>query len=88
MSQKRLVRILLAIKKNLPWVKRIGTYANIKALKKKSVEELMELKKLGIKIVYIGLETGDDVTLKAINKGYTAEEYITQAAKVRAAGIK
>ena len=30
----------------------------------KTNDELKELKKLGVKIVYMGVETGDDVTIK------------------------
>ena len=36
----------------------------------------------------MGLETGDDVTLKAINKGATAQTMIDMGKKARAAGIK
>lgn len=86
--QKRLVRILKEIKKQLPWVTRIGTYANTKSINKKSVDELKELKDLGIGIAYMGLETGDDTTLTAINKGASAERMIAMGRKIRSAGIK
>ena len=67
--QKRLLKILTEIRRQLPWVTRVGVYANAKSLKMKSPEELKELRENGIGIAYLGLETGDDVTLKAINKG-------------------
>jgi len=38
-------------------------------LNMKTLEELKTLKTEGLGIVYMGLETGDDVTLKRINKG-------------------
>ncbi len=88
LPQKRLVKILKAIKTQLPWVTRIGTYANTKAIKRKSVEELQELQALGLGIAYMGLETGDDVTLKAINKGADSEQMIEMAKKIRECGIK
>ena len=65
-----------------------GVYANAKSLKMKSPEELQELRKNGIGIAYMGLETGDDVTLKAINKGANAQTMIEMGRKARAAGIK
>ncbi|MBC8391434.1 MAG: radical SAM protein, partial [Deltaproteobacteria bacterium] len=61
--QKRLVRILTEIEKQLPWVTRVGAYANAKSIKMKTLEELQELNARGLGIVYMGLETGDDVTL-------------------------
>ncbi|RJP42059.1 MAG: radical SAM protein [Desulfobacteraceae bacterium] len=86
--QKRLVPILKEIRKQLPWVNRVGVYANTKGIRMKSPEELKELRDLGLGIAYMGLETGDDETLKAVNKGATAETMIEMGKKIRAAGIK
>lgn len=86
--QKRLLKILVEIEKQLPWVTRIGLYANVKALKMKTVDELKELKAHGVGIVYLGLETGDDVTLKNINKGATAAQMIEMGRKAKKAGFK
>ena len=60
--QKRLLKILNEIEKQLPWVTRVGLYANAKALNMKSPEALEEINAHGVGIVYLGLETGDDVT--------------------------
>ena len=86
--QKRLLKILAEIKKQLPWVTRIGLYANAKSLEMKTPDELKTLHEQGIGIAYMGLETGDDITLKNINKGATAEKMIHMGRKARAAGIK
>ncbi len=86
--QKRLVRILEEIRDQLPWVTRVGTYGNTKSIGMKTVEELKELKELGIGIVYMGLETGDDETLKAINKGANSEKMIRMGQRVVQAGIR
>ncbi len=86
--QKRLLNILLEIEKRLPWVTRVGIYANAKSLKMKTLDELKTLKAHGFGIVYLGLETGDDVTLKKINKGATSETMILMGKKAKAAGIK
>jgi radical SAM superfamily enzyme YgiQ (UPF0313 family) len=86
--QKRLLNILQAIRERLPWVTRVGTYANAKSLQMKSPEELRALKEHGLGIAYMGLETGDDVTLKKINKGATAELMIAMGKKARDAGFK
>lgn len=86
--QKRLMNILMEIEKQLPWVTRVGAYANCKSLKMKTLDELKVLKDHGLGILYMGLETGDDVTLKKINKGATSEEMIQMGIKARAAGMK
>lgn len=86
--QKRLLQILVEIEKRLPWVTRVGVYANAKSLAMKTAEELAVLRAHGLGIAYMGLETGDDVTLKNINKGADSEKMIRMGRKVRAAGIK
>lgn len=86
--QKRLLKILAEIQKQLPWVTRVGIYANAKSIKMKTPDELKTLKENGIGIAYMGLESGDDVTLKKINKGASAEEMIRMGRKAKAAGIK
>ncbi len=86
--QKRLVLMLTEIKKQLPWVNRVGLYANAKGIKMKTEEQLKELHDLGLDIAYLGLETGDDITLKNINKGATAATMIEMGKKIRSTGIK
>ena len=86
--QKRLLKILTEIKNQLPWVTRVGVYANAKSLKMKTPDELEALREHGIGIAYMGLETGDDVTLKQIDKGAKAETMILMGKKARDAGIK
>jgi len=86
--QKRLMNILSEIRRQLPWVTRIGVYANTKSLNMKTPEELAQLKANGLGIAYMGLETGDDVTLKKIKKGAVAAKMIAMGQKARAAGLK
>jgi len=85
---KRLTAILSAIRQKLPWVTRVGAYANAKAIKMKTAAELARLQSLGLGILYLGLESGDDVTLKVIRKGVTSQTMIAMARKVADAGIK
>ena len=86
--QKRLLKILTEIENQLPWVTRVGIYANAKSLKMKTPDELKALKDHGLGIAYMGLESGDDDTLKKINKGSSADEMIQMGKKAKAAGIK
>jgi radical SAM superfamily enzyme YgiQ (UPF0313 family) len=54
----------------------------------KTLEELKALKAHGLGIVYMGLETGDDVTLKKINKGANSRQLIAMGRKAKEAGLK
>ena len=86
--QKRLMWILGQLKEHLPWVRRVGSYANTKSIGLKTVEELEQLKENGLGILYLGVETGDDELREKIRKGSTAQACIEMGKKVRAAGIK
>jgi radical SAM superfamily enzyme YgiQ (UPF0313 family) len=85
--QKRLLEILDAIREHLPGIRRIGAYANAKSLLRKSVEDLGELKKRGLGIVYLGIETGNEDLLRKIRKGATGEQIVEAGRKVKEAGI-
>lgn len=86
--QERLVRILEAIRRQLPWVTRVGAYANVKSLRQKTSEELQQLRSLGLGILYMGLESGDDVTLTHIHKGADSQAMIAMGRKAKDAGFK
>ena len=84
----RLTWIFDKIKEHLPWVTRVGIYANTKGIRMKSQEELIRLREMGLGIIYMGVETGDDQTLKAIRKGANAQRMLDMGNKVKQAGIK
>jgi radical SAM superfamily enzyme YgiQ (UPF0313 family) len=84
----RLMWILERIKEHLPWVKRVGVYANTKGIRMKGKEELIGLREMGLGIIYMGIETGDDQTLEAVRKGANAQRILDMGRKVKGAGIK
>jgi len=86
--QKRLMWILDRIREHLPWVRRVGAYANAKSIRMKTPEELRQLKENGLGILYLGVETGDEALLKKIRKGSSPQNLIDMGRKVRDAGIK
>lgn len=86
--QPRLEEILLMIKRYLPTLERIGSYANTKSVLRKSVEDLKRLRELGLKIIYLGVETGNAELLKKIHKGATREQMAEAARRIREAGIQ
>lgn len=86
--QQRLLAILEAVAQKLPWVTRVGAYANTKSISMKTPEELAELRGKGLGILYMGLESGDDPTLKSIRKGAGSERMIAMGTRVKEAGIR
>jgi radical SAM superfamily enzyme len=57
-------------------------------LRNKSVEELTELRELGLSLIYIGAESGDNTVLTKINKGETFESTRDAILKAKQAKIK
>ncbi len=85
--QDRLVAIMTSVRKHIRGVKRIGLYANAKSILRKSPDELAVLKGLGLGIVYLGLETGNDDLLKKICKGADSRKMIEAGRRIKDAGI-
>ncbi len=88
LSVRRLKEILTAIKTYLPSVTRVSSYCLPRNLTNKSVAELQELKELGLKLAYVGCESGDDTVLQCINKGETFASSLAALNKLKQAGIK
>ena len=85
--QPRLVEILVSIHKYIRSMKRVGCYANAKSILRKTPEDLVQLRKLGLKIVYLGVETGNEDLLKKINKGATYAQIAEAGRRIKNAGI-
>ena len=85
--QERLIQILVLIRTHIKGVQRVGTYANAKSILRKTIDELVELRELGLGIVYLGIETGNDELLRKIRKGVTAAQMIEAGRRVKEAGI-
>lgn len=88
LSFRRLQAILTAIRRFLPDVQRVSSYCLPRNLKNKSVEELTELRQLGLELFYVGCESGDDLVLERVNKGETFESSLAALRKIKAAGSR
>lgn len=87
LSTNKLLKILDAIKSYLPSVRRVGSYCLPGNVKNKNEDELKELRDAGLKILYIGAESGDDEVLKRINKNETYSTTVDSLIKIKKAGI-
>lgn len=88
LSTRRLQEILLAIKKYYPNVQRISSYCLPRNLLKKTIAELAELQALGLSLLYVGCETGNDEVLRLIEKGETYASSLAALTKIKQAGMK
>ncbi len=79
--------ILDACRETFPRLKQVSAYATAMNLNAKSEEELRQLRELGLSLLYIGPETGDDATFKRIAKGAGFDDHVAAAKRARAAGI-
>ncbi len=82
-----LVGVLEHLNKKFPYLDRIGTYVTPQAALIKSIDELEELNRLGLKIAYLGVETGDEELLQKIRKGATYAQVVEAGRKLKRAGI-
>ncbi len=79
----RLLSIFTKIQKSLPWVNKVSLYANGKAIRSKTQEQLLVLKSLGLDRIYLGLESGHDRVLDFVRKGETAKSMVAAAQKIK-----
>jgi len=87
LSFNRLNEICDLIHKYLPNIEIMTMAARVDNIWDKSVEELKILKDKGILELNLGAESGDDETLKSVNKGYGSKDIIEQCEKLDKAGI-
>lgn len=80
--------ILAACRDAFPRLRRVSAYATATNLLEKPVEDLLRLRDLGLTQLYIGPESGDDVTLKRIAKGATFADHVEAARRAHAAGMR
>jgi radical SAM superfamily enzyme YgiQ (UPF0313 family) len=85
--QPKLLEILASIQKHICGIERVGTYANAKSILRKSPEELTALHAMGLRMVYMGVETGNQEILRAIVKGANPAQMIEAGRRIREAGM-
>lgn len=85
---RRLLTYLEAIRHHLPAVHRVSSYCLARNLRRKAVAELRELREAGLKLVYLGAESGNDTVLARVNKGETFASTRAALDKLGEAGIR
>lgn len=80
--------ILTACREAFPRLKRVSAYATAINVNEKRPEDLRRLGELGLSLLYMGPETGDDPTFKRIAKGSNFEEHVEAARRAHEAGMR
>jgi radical SAM superfamily enzyme YgiQ (UPF0313 family) len=80
--------MLLSLNEKFQSLARVSVYANGNSILAKTDDELRRLKDLKLHTLYMGLESGDNETLRAVNKRETAEEMIEAGRRAQAAGLR
>jgi radical SAM superfamily enzyme YgiQ (UPF0313 family) len=80
--------VLSACKSAFPRLRRVSAYATALNLLEKAPEDLRRLRELGLTLLYIGPESGDDTTLKRIAKGAGFDDHVEAARRAHEAGSK
>ena len=83
LSTKRLVKILEYINKKFTALERVSSYAMPKNLLQKTPTELKTLRTAGLKMLYVGIESGSDKVLKKITKGATYKTIVESCKKAK-----
>lgn len=79
--------LLPAIRERVPAVQRVGVYATGRSVRKKSDTELRWLRENGLRIVYLGVESGDDETLRYVRKDSDAAQLVEAGRRLKQAGL-
>jgi radical SAM superfamily enzyme YgiQ (UPF0313 family) len=88
MDVDRWLTILSACRETFPRFRRASCYATAENVLEKTPEELRTLRDAGLGMLYIGPESGDDVTLKRIVKGGTFADHVEAARRSHEADIR
>jgi len=82
------LRVLLDRARELfPNLRRASCYAMARNVLAKSPAELRALREAGLSLLYVGPESGDDLTLKSIAKGDDAAAHVEAATRAHEAGM-
>ncbi len=71
-----------------PHLQRITVYGSFQYIHAKGPEKMQQLADAGLSRIHVGLESGDDVILRAVQKGTTSLQQQEAGAWVREAGIE
>jgi radical SAM superfamily enzyme YgiQ (UPF0313 family) len=88
MATEDLAAICRFAKMTFPKLERITVYGSSQYIAGKGPDGLKRLKEAGLSRIHVGLESGDDETLRRVKKGTTVSEQIRAGRYVKEAGME
>ena len=88
MKTDKLLKILDYLNQKFKYLQRVTTYATPANINRKPITELKKLRKKGLKMTYLGVESGSKKVLNNMKKGATPSEMIEASKKLKKANIK
>lgn len=87
MPAEKLLLVLESLGRSFPALERVSLYGSPQDLLQKSLEELIALRDKGLKMIYLGLESGSAAVLEAVHKGVSPDQIAEGASRAKEARI-
>lgn len=81
LESEYMIKIVKYLYEKFPNLERVSCYAMPMNILKKTPDELKKMNEAGLKMIYIGIETGSDIVLKKVTKGATSQTIIRACKK-------
>lgn len=88
MGYERLLATLIQIRTLFPECERVSAYASVNNVLSLSAEQLSDIRKAGLSLVYLGVESGSDEVLKLVKKPQSAKSTVSACTMLKVAGIQ
>ena len=86
LPKDNMIKILEYLYASFPRLERISCYAMPMNILQKKDDELREIRAAGLHMVYVGIESGNDIVLKKVTKGATYRTILQACQKVKRHG--
>jgi radical SAM superfamily enzyme YgiQ (UPF0313 family) len=86
LSKSRMIEVLKYLQQNFPNLQRISCYAMPKNILQKKDDDLKEIRAAGLDMLYVGIESGNDLVLKKVTKGATYKTIVQACQKAKRHG--
>lgn len=83
LPKDNMVMILNYLYHRFPRLERVSCYAMPRNILQKKDDELMEIRAAGLQMMYVGIESGNNVVLKKVTKGATYQTILQACQKIK-----
>jgi radical SAM superfamily enzyme YgiQ (UPF0313 family) len=88
LSARALTLYLERLRELFPRLERVSAYASPQNLLGRKREDLEKVRRAGLELLYIGVESGSDEILRRVRKGATSRQIVEACRKAKEAGLR